>query len=319
MSAFFNIYKTLYFNSNKNSKKTIFSKSTSTNSYNKNFHSLFKNISLIKPKAFFAQKKTNNKNNSKKEKIYEKLKLFYSYQNKNRNNIINYNRKNIIWSPTNKKNNLIRKKLILFNYSNSNSIRLSKASYEQKMYLTNKNEKEILINCKKEKNKLSNLIAKQKYRIDNLKNKNQIYKNKLALLEKENKILNDNIKNYVSNQEQLVLLIKIIQRKGINIQKLIDEYNNNIYKNKGNNINNDINNKINDNINNNNTNNNNINNNNINNSNINNNESISEVNVKIESNSFIPITIAKSHETKISKIKIPKLNFDKIKKKNDNN
>ena len=62
MSDIYSIYKTIYLNSNKSSKKTIFSNSTNINSYNKNYNfNLFKNISLIKPKSFLSQKKTKKK------------------------------------------------------------------------------------------------------------------------------------------------------------------------------------------------------------------------------------------------------------------
>ena len=78
MSAIFNIYKDLYLNSNKSSKKTIFSKSTTNNSYNKNSHfNLFKNISLIKPKSFMVQKK------SKKKKLFQKMKIIIFFVNLN--------------------------------------------------------------------------------------------------------------------------------------------------------------------------------------------------------------------------------------------
>ena len=48
-------------------------------------------------------------------------------------------------------------------------------------------------------------------------------------------------------------------------------------------------------------------------------DSVSDLDIKGESNSFIPITIEKTHESKISKIKIPKLNFEKINKYNEIN
>ena len=94
---------------------------------------------------------------------------------------------------------------------------------------------------------------------------------------------------YSNNQDQLILLIKIIQACGVDIDNLIDEYNNN--------INNDY---LYDN----------------NSKSFTDNESISELDIKAESNSFIPITLEKEHKTKIFKIKIPKLNLDKINKKN---
>lgn len=292
MSAIFNIYKDLYLNSNKSSKKTIFSKSTTNNSYNKNSHfNLFKNISLIKPKYFMVQKKSKKKTISKNENnhIFRKLKFINPPKTKNKNNKTNYKRNNIICSPCYKSNS-IRKKLILRNNtSNSNSLTLSKPSIDQKNNRKMKNENKILLSFKKEKNLLNTMIDKQKIEIEKLKNKSIIYNQKLLLLEKENKTLNKKIEDYSNNQDQLILLIKIIQACGVDIDNLIDEYNNN--------INNDY---LYDNSS----------------KSFTDNESISELDIKAESNSFIPITLEKEHKTKISKIKIPKLNLDKINKKN---
>ncbi len=292
MSAIFNIYKDLYLNSNKSIKKTIFSKSTTNNSYNKNSHfNLFKNISLIKPKSFMVQKKSKKKTISKNENnhIFHKLKFINPPKTKNKNNKTNYKRNNIICSPCYKSNS-IRKKLILRNNtSNSNSLTLSKPSIDQKNNRKMKNENKILLSFKKEKNLLNTMIDKQKIEIEKLKNKSIIYNQKLLLLEKENKTLNKKIEDYSNNQDQLILLIKIIQACGVDIDNLIDEYNNN--------INNDY---LYDNSS----------------KSFTDNESISELDIKAESNSFIPITLEKEHKTKISKIKIPKLNLDKINKKN---
>lgn len=177
------------------------------------------------------------------------------------------------------KNNTICKKLILRNTSTSKSLTLSKKSDDHKK----KNENhQILISFKREKNILINLIEKQKKEIEKLQKKSNIYTKQLTSLEKENKKLNKQIKDYSINQDQLILLIKIVQTFGVDIEQLIDEYNQN--------INNNINNCD-----------------NINNTNnegeeeiyydkdmqgLNFNEStISELDIKTEINSFIPITI----------------------------
>ena len=290
MSAIYNIYKTIYLNSSKSSNKTIFSKPTINNSYCKNLNfPQFKNISLIKPKLFMTQKRAIKKNFLKSENFVKKMKFFSPIQVKSKNNKINYNRNNFIFSPTNIRNNL-RKKLIYTNNSNSYNISLSKASIEQKNHKKIKNENKILINYKKEKNKLSNLISEQKNEIEKLKNKNKLYNKKLLLLEKENKMLNTKIDNYHNTQSQLILLIKIIQNYGVDINQLIDDYNNSISSSTTNNLN-DI-------------------------KGISDSESLSEIDLQIESNSFFPINIERKKETTISKIKIPKLNFDNINKKN---
>ena len=81
----------------------------------------------------------------------------------------------------------------------------------------------------------------------------------------------------------------MIQSFGIDIDQLIDEYNNGLNKIKENEIK-MINSKS-------------------------ENDSLSDLDSQIESNSFIPINIEKTKERKISKIHIPKLNFDIINKK----
>ena len=355
MSATINIYKNLYLNSNKSSKKTIFSKSTSNNSYNtKNSHfNMFKNISLIKPKSYMLQKKknikkafakneyeynnnninnnsnnnnnhsntntnTNHNNNNHNKNIFHKWKFFSIAPTKlkNKNSKINYKRNFLICSPC-FKNNTIRKKLIMRNTSSPKSLTLSKKTFIQKEKKSEKIKNEnqqILQSFKRENNTLKNIIEKQKVELEKIQKKKKLYTQKLTTLEKEKKMLNSQIIDYSNNQNQLILLIKIVQACGVDIDQLIDEYNNNIGGNE-NKINNENNNESNIN---------NMNDNDeeeiyfdtdINNLNFNESE-ISEVDIKAESNSFIPLTLEKEHKKKISKINIPRLNFENIFNKN---
>ena len=295
MSNNYNIFKTIYLNSNKSSKKTIFSKSSNNKTYNKISQFLFfKNISLIKPKSFMTKKKTILKNFSKKDYILARMRFFDPIKIPNRNKRINNNMNYILYSPNNKSNFIRKKKYLLTNNSTSNSINLTKASIEEKIHKKIKNDNNKLANYKKEKIKLTNLIEKQKAEIEKLTNKKKLYKQKLALLEKENKKLNKKLEEYTSNQEQLILLIKLIQSCGVDINELIDDYQNSTNINNINNtVTKDKKSKFSD--------------------------SVSDLDIKGESNSFIPITIEKTHESKISKIKIPKLNFEKINKYNEIN
>lgn len=295
MSNNYNIFKTIYLNSNKSSKKTIFSKSSNNKTYNKISQFLFfKNISLIKPKSFMTKKKTIQKNFSKKDYILARMRFFDPIKIPNRNKRINNNMNYILYSPNNKSNFIRKKKYLLTNNSTSNSINLTKASIEEKIHKKIKNDNNKLANYKKEKIKLTNLIEKQKAEIEKLTNKKKLYKQKLALLEKENKKLNKKLEEYTSNQEQLILLIKLIQSCGVDINELIDDYQNSTNINNINNtVTKDKKSKFSD--------------------------SVSDLDIKGESNSFIPITIEKTHESKISKIKIPKLNFEKINKYNEIN
>ena len=316
MSAILNIYKNLYLNSNKSSKKTIFAKSTSNNSYNTKIShfNLSKNISLIKPKSYKIQKKKvikktlskhdNNKktinnihyNNNKN--IFLKYKLFAFAQTKLKSKNIknNFKRNYIMFSPCLKKNT-IRKKLMLRNIPTPSIMTLSKNSFDQKKkknILIKSDNHQMPISFKKENNIINNLIEQQKVEIEKLQKQNKIFTKKLKFLEKDNKNLNKKIIDYKNNQDQMILLIKIIQACGIDIDQLIDDYNNNITKEDSNKNNDDEEKIIYE-------------------------SSISNFDIKAESNSFIPITLEKDCDKKISKIKIPKLKFENIYSKNLHN
>lgn len=294
MSDISNACKTISFGSNKSSRKTIFSINNNVSHHRHSNFNLLKNnnISTIKMKSLLAQKKIIPKNNSKKNNIFGRQNFFIPIRKKLRNNKKNYG--NII-NPFNSSNNSIniRKKLIFSSSSNiSNNISIpNKSMIDQKFNYRN------LMNYKNEKSKLVNLIENQKIQIKNLKTKCNEYYMRLKSVEKENIILHKKINNYNNNQEQLILLIKIIQEYGVDIDKLIDKYNNSIY-------NDSLNEK---------------------NSEKNNSEIISDslsyigIDSKSESNTFTPLTIENIEKSKISKIKIPKLNFDIIKKKNQQN
>ena len=123
-------------------------------------------------------------------------------------------------------------------------------------------------------------------------------------MQQENNKLKKKIDDYKENQEQLVMLVKIIQQSGVDIEELIDRWNNDIENEEENN------------------------------SKDNNEESnsksiidsLNDLNGKIDCTSFIPITVQeKKVEKKIKVSGIPKLNFDILKnnynqdKRNKNN
>ena len=99
---------------------------------------------------------------------------------------------------------------------------------------------------------------------------NDILENKINLIIQENKKIKSKIKNYLENQEQLIMLVKIVQKSGVDVENLIDKWNNEVE-----NMNSEEDNEI----------------------VLDNKESISdeinELNDKIDPSSFIPINIEK--------------------------
>ena len=129
---------------------------------------------------------------------------------------------------------------------------------------------------------------------------NQKLDNKIKNIQYENKKINQKIEAHQENQEQLIMLVKIIQKSGVDVEELIDKWNNEIDLENNNSISCNSNNNI-----------------------TNNNESytdsINELNSKIDPSSFIPINIEEPHINKKVFNGIPKLNFDILKNNKDNN
>ena len=130
---------------------------------------------------------------------------------------------------------------------------------------------------------------------------NQKLDNKIKNIQYENKKINQKIEAHQENQEQLIMLVKIIQKSGVDVEELIDKWNNEVELENNNNNNN--NNNLTDNSNNSES----------------YTDSINELNSKIDPSSFIPINIEEPHINKKVFNGIPKLNFDILKNNKDNN
>ena len=139
----------------------------------------------------------------------------------------------------------------------------------------------------KEKEENENIIKKQKKLIDKIVEDNQKLENKIKDMENENYQISQKIESQKENQEQLILLVKIIQKSGVDVEELIDKWNNEVEKENANLGTDSI-----------------------------NTESIpdstNELNSKIDPSSFIPINIEKPLVNKKVFKGIPKLNFDII-------
>jgi chromosome segregation ATPase len=158
-----------------------------------------------------------------------------------------------------------------------------------------------LENMKKEKEETEKVYNKHDKLINRLEDENQKIEEKIIYIENENKKIKKKIKNYQETQEQLIMLVKIIQKSGIDVEKLIDEWNNEIENDTNNNIESEKDD------------------NNINNDDESLTDSNNELNKKIDPSSFIPINIEKPQINKKVLIRVPKLNLDIIKNNDENN
>ena len=155
---------------------------------------------------------------------------------------------------------------------------------------------------KKERDELTQIYQKHKKLIEKLREDNKILSEKIGGIENENNKLKNKINSYKDNQEQLVMLVKIIQQHGIDIEKIIDKWNSSIDNyneedtSKDNYFEKNTVSKSKSEI----------------------TDSFNELNGKIDCSSFIPIMVQeKKDEQKIKVSGIPKLNFDIIKNNYD--
>ena len=273
---------------------------------------------------------TNNKNINTNKKVYSKN----NHLNNNKTNFIYYNPKNKSKKPmssfTNpnintKTNNSISyintSKINKINKTNKispganpiNTYIINTLNISEKEFIKTgipsakpqkgqndpgkelQNEINKLIKEKEEKN---DLIKKQKKLIEKFEEDNNMLENRINSIIHENKKIKEKIETYTENQEQLIMLVKIVQKSGVDVEALIDKWNNEVE-----NMNNEEDNEISDNE-------------------YDRKESISdeinELNGKIDPSSFIPINIEKPHVNKKVFNGIPKLNFSNINNKETN-
>ena len=175
-----------------------------------------------------------------------------------------------------------------------NTINLSEKTFinhsmqvpKQKIASSSNNLETELNNLKKEKEKLKNLYKKQERLIERLIQDNKNLSNQIAETENENHKLNKKINVYKENQEQLVMLVKIIQKNGVDIETLIDKWNSEL-ENETNNDEKEKESYI---------------------------DSLNSINDKFDCINFIPIIDQeKKKDKKIVVENVPRLNFDMIK------
>jgi hypothetical protein len=102
------------------------------------------------------------------------------------------------------------------NFTNNNSV-LEKKNYEKEINM-----------YKKEKEELDKKIKEQKSYIEKLIEKNKLLDEKYNDVSQMNIDMKKKYNNLKENQEQLIMLIKIIQENGVDVDGLIDKWNNEI-------------------------------------------------------------------------------------------
>ena len=289
-----NLYKKKIFKGKNERENPLTSFSQNTSQYLK--------CKILNPKInFHLQDKTfinktnNNKGTTKKNNNYIGHIASRKNNKLQRNNCNNKNKNNQIKS-INTNNYIIN----TFNLSEKNYIN----SNTQTQKSLHRNFTEELAKFKKEKEALNQLNQKHSKLIEKLMEDNKNLNDKIDIIKEENTKLKQRIKNYKENQEQLVMLVKIIQKSGVDIENVIDKWNHEIEeeeekedeekeKEEEDEDNNEE--KIGKSM---------------------SYDSMNDLDGKIDCSSFIPIIMKEKKPEKVIKVKdVPKLNFDAIKKK----
>ena len=302
-----------YLFSKKNSQNVNYKIFKSNNSikYNENNNNLSKHINTSINRKKNQFNKNNNNNNDKKLLINNsnilKNYLKNSETKKNNTNFLylkKNNKKNISHNQTiqNHKSkpsslvntyiinnlNISEKDMLYSRFSPSKHPKFNQNQKNNKEY---ENEINKLI---KEKEESKDIIKKQDKVIKKIEEDNQILYSKIKNIENENINIKKKIEIYKENEEQLIMLVKIVQKSGVDVEQLIDKWNDEVENENNSNIVNidNIDESITD--------------------------SINELNSKISPSSFIPINIEKPNINKNIYSGIPKLNLDIIKNNSKN-
>ena len=274
-----------YINNNKNINTSINSNNKSINLSKKPF-----NKSGISKNNFIYY---NSKNKNKKSTTS------FTNSNTNANNSISYNYNNYSNAAKINKMNKITQAANPVNTYIINTLNVSekdfinsglKAAKPEKVYDNSAKDLQNEINkLIKEKEENKSLIKKQKKLIEKFEEDNDNLESRINAIIHENKKIKSKIETYTENQEQLIMLIKIVQKSGVDVESLIDKWNNEVENMNEEKETSDNKESISDEIN--------------------------ELNSKIDPSSFIPINIEEPHVNKKVFKGIPKLNFSNINNK----
>ena len=213
---------------------------------------------------------------------------------------ISFNKNNKIPRKNATNNNNKKPKIKSINTNNYiiNTLNVSEKNYinnsSQTQKVIQRNLTEEINKFKKEREELKRIYQKHERLIEKLIEDNKTLSDKIGGIEQENNKLKKKINIYKENQEQLVMLVKIIQQNGIDIEELIDKWNQDIENEEEITSDNEKKEEMNSKsivL-----------------------DSLNELNGKIDCSSFIPITVQEKKEEKKIKVSgVPKLNFDILK------
>ena len=162
----------------------------------------------------------------------------------------------------------------LIKHNTTTSVSLENLDKDTSLMKVQREKEELLQKNKEQKKLISKLLS------DNDKNERKLYQ-----MREYNRELKLTIQDLRENESQLLLLIKIIGDKGIDIEEIIDKWNEEVKKNQENESESSF---------------------------LNNIDSTSN---RINDSSFVPITIDEEKENKVKNSNVPKLNFNFLHKK----
>ena len=109
-----------------------------------------------------------------------------------------------------------------------NTLNVSEKNFANNSVMDKKNLEKDFNKYKKEKEELDNKIKEQKSNIEKLIERNKKLDEKFNEVSQENTNLKKKYGSLKENQEQLIMLVKIIQENGIDVDGLIDKWNNEV-------------------------------------------------------------------------------------------
>ena len=194
--------------------------------------------------TFFAMNK-KPLNSVKSIKMGDKISLHKNKSNNQKINSITLSRESLIKAPSQflaykyLRPNTIKEKydIVMINkpYKSINTnnyiintLNVSEKNFANNSVMDKKNLEKDYNKYKKEKEELNNKIKEQKSNIEKLIERNKKLDDKFNEVSQENTNLKKKYGSLKENQEQLIMLVKIIQENGIDVDGLIDKWNNEV-------------------------------------------------------------------------------------------